>query len=144
MFLFKGALKKTWRFLTALFLTAFYALPLQAAMEVSGVSVFAVEAHQPTAIFMRLHNLGEEGVNLVMAESDLSTRLELHGSRQGHMHALNAIEIPAQASVELKRGGLHIMLFDVEKTLHKGESMPLTLYFDNGEVIKTAAQVIGD
>ena len=55
------------------------------------------------------------------------------------MRQVPSIEVPADGSVELKPGGLHIMLLDVKKTLAVGDTLEVTLTFENaGEVTATA------
>lgn len=55
------------------------------------------------------------------------------------MREVPSIEVPADGSVELKPGGLHIMLLDVKKTLAVGDTIEVTLTFENaGEVTVTA------
>jgi copper(I)-binding protein len=55
------------------------------------------------------------------------------------MRQVPSIEVPADGSVELKPGGLHIMLLDVKKTLAVGDTIEVTLTFENaGEVTATA------
>ncbi|MEN9416974.1 MAG: hypothetical protein RI988_594, partial [Pseudomonadota bacterium] len=45
------------------------------------------------------------------------------------------IEVPPGKTVELKPGGLHVMLIGIQKPLKVGDSFPLTLRFEKaGEV----------
>lgn len=50
-----------------------------------------------------------------------SVRCELHDIRDGKMVEIGQLPVPAHATTELKRGGLHIMLFniadDIEETV---------------------------
>jgi len=51
------------------------------------------------------------------------------------MREVEAIELPAGKTVELKPGGLHIMLMGLKAPLKAGSSVPLTLKFEKaGEV----------
>lgn len=51
------------------------------------------------------------------------------------MRAVPAIEVPAGGRVELKPGGLHLMLIDLKAPLRDGEVIPLKLRFaKTGEV----------
>ena len=51
------------------------------------------------------------------------------------MREVSSIDIPAGRTVELKPGGLHIMLMGLTQPLKDGEMFPLTLTFANeGEV----------
>ncbi|MFZ7266857.1 copper chaperone PCu(A)C [Avibacterium avium] len=116
--------------------TALFPLVAQAEIVASQATIFPTEkAGQPSAIFMQLQNTGSETVNLLFAESQQPARLELHGMHNGKMHPLNGIEIPAKQSVSLKRGGLHIMVFDLTQPIPQGEIFPIKLFFDDGEVV---------
>ncbi|WP_040976760.1 copper chaperone PCu(A)C [Necropsobacter massiliensis] len=128
---------------TLLILTAL--LPLSAFADIIAEQpvVFATaKAGEPSAVFMRLTNTADQPVNLALAESALPSRLELHGMQNGKMLTLAGIEIPPHSSVELKRGGLHIMVFDSAQALTPDSEFPLTLFFDNGETLPLRAKVI--
>ena len=43
------------------------------------------------------------------------------------------IPLPAGQTQELKRGGYHVMIFDVVKPLQVGDKFPVTLKFQNGK-----------
>ena len=51
------------------------------------------------------------------------------------MREVKTIEVPANGSVELKPGGLHLMFMDIKAPLKAGESVPVKLKFQKaGEV----------
>ena len=96
----------------------------------------AVPPMQPnSAVFMRLENSGAEHA-LVAARSQVSDVVELHTHRKVDgmmkMRRIERIGIPAQASTELKPGGLHIMLIGLKRQLEPGQHVPLTLMFEDG------------
>ncbi|EGY35363.1 TerC protein [Aggregatibacter actinomycetemcomitans serotype e str. SC1083] len=129
---------------TPLILTALLPFCVSAKISVENATVFATQSpDEPSAIFMNLHNDGKEPVNLAFAQSTRAARLELHGTQHGKMLTLSGIEIPANGNVQLKRGGLHIMVFEAAKTLRAGEKFPLELMFDNGERVEVEANVVG-
>ena len=130
-------------FKTLFFMTALLPLGALAKISVTNPIIFATQqAGEPTAIFMELHNDGNEAVNLAMVQSSQPANLVLHGTQNGKMITSDGIEIPAKGNVKLKPGGLHIMVFDAAKALHAGERFPLTLMFDNGEKVATDAAII--
>lgn len=62
-----------------------------------------------------------------------------HSSGMMTMRQVDKIEIPANETVALEPGGLHIMLLDMQKTLAVGDTVEVTLEFANaGEVTATA------
>ena len=128
---------------TLFFMTALLPLGALAKVIVTNPIIFATQqAGEPTAIFMELHNDGNEAVNLAMVQSSESANLVLHGTQNGKMITTDGIAIPANGNVQLKQGGLHIMVFDSAKALRAGERFPLTLMFDNGEKVATDAAII--
>ena len=128
---------------TLFFMTALLPLSALAKVTVTNPIIFATQqAGEPTAIFMELHNDSNEAVNLAMVQSSESANLVLHGTQNGKMITTDGIAIPANGNVQLKPGGLHIMVFDSDKALRAGERFPLTLMFDNGEKVATDAAII--
>ena len=126
-------MKKILFFMTALL--SLMPFSLWAQLSVTDAVVFATQAQQPTAVFMTLKNDSDKSVNLAMVESPTGARFELHGTQKGKMITLTGIEIPAHGQTQLKRSGLHIMVFDISKSLINGDHLPLILYFDNGEIL---------
>jgi copper(I)-binding protein len=45
------------------------------------------------------------------------------------MRAIAGLDLPAGTAVELKPGGMHVMLMDLKSALAKGSTVPLTLTF---------------
>ena len=128
---------------TLFFMTALLPLGALTKVTVTNPIIFATQqAGEPTAIFMELHNDGNEAVNLAMVQSSESANLVLHGTQNGKMITTDGIAIPANGNVQLKPGGLNIMVFDSAKALRAGERFPLTLMFDNGEKVATDAAII--
>lgn len=57
------------------------------------------------------------------------------------MRQVPSIDVPAGETVELKPGGFHIMLLDVQRVIEPGETIEVTLTFESGEEIVTTAEV---
>ncbi len=84
--------------------------------------------------FLKIENKGAAD-RLVSASGSVSDEVQLHSMRMDgnvmRMEKLDkGIEIPAGGSVELKPGGLHIMLIGLKRPLKEGERFPLTLRFE--------------
>ena len=89
-----------------------------------------------SAAYLTLQNTGKRDQILVKAASPVAKTVELHT----HLHEngvmkmrrlKGGIAVPAGATVELRPGGLHIMLFGVNSRKIKGNRVPLTLTFSN-------------
>lgn len=77
---------------------------------------------------------GTAADRLVSASAGISKAVELHKMEMDgnvmRMRPVDAIDVPAGGSVELKPGGLHIMFIGLNKTLKAGDRFPLTLKFE--------------
>ncbi|MEO8385239.1 MAG: copper chaperone PCu(A)C [Betaproteobacteria bacterium] len=71
---------------------------------------------------------------LVKAESTAAGIVEIHDMKMNdgvmEMKALDAIDVPPNKAVELKPGGMHVMLMNVKKPINKGDKIPMTLTFE--------------
>ncbi len=89
-----------------------------------------------TGAFMRLKNETPEDIDLVEASSAVSGVTEIHETsmRDGvmRMHHVGSITIPANGMVELKPGGLHVMLMGLKQTLNDGDFVSIELKFSDG------------
>jgi periplasmic copper chaperone A len=94
---------------------------------------------------------GKDADRLLAGSSPAAAAVELHthvmDGGVAKMRAVPAIEVPAGGRVELKPGGLHIMLINLKAPLKAGETVPLKLRFEKaGEVevkVAVAAQAPG-
>ena len=57
------------------------------------------------------------------------------------MQKVDRVEIPAGGSVELKPGGIHVMLIDLQQDLVVGQSIEITLTFEQAGEVKVNAEV---
>ncbi len=72
-----------------------------------------------------------QAITLVKAEAKAAGSTEIHNMamRDGvmEMRALEELAIPANTVVKLERGGLHIMLLQLNVPINVGDTVPLTL-----------------
>ena len=84
---------------------------------------------------------------VVSASSPVAERVELHETiRDGdvmRMREVEAIELPAGQTVELKPGGLHLMLMGLKAPLKAGETVPVTLKFEKAGDVTVQLNVEG-
>ncbi len=97
----------------------------------------AVPPGQPnSAVFMKLKNTGDADRALVNAQSPVAKVVELHTHIKDKgvmkMRRVEKIAVPAKTEVILKPGGLHVMLIDLKQDLKPGDTVPVTLLFDDG------------
>ena len=82
---------------------------------------------------------------LIAASSPLTGRVELHTHLMEDgvmkMRQIEAIDVAASGTTELKSGGLHIMLFNVDPIPEKDSMVPLTLTFEKAGTVDIQAMV---
>ncbi len=118
----------------------------QAPVTASGAWVREPVAGRPmTAAYVVIENPGAEEIQIVSASSDASAKVELHEMiREGDMMKMSPVKsiiVPAHGKVELKPGGLHIMMFDLKTALKEGDTVSLTFTTNRGWTIKVPAAV---
>lgn len=82
---------------------------------------------------------------LIGAASPLARKAETHAMMVDagvmKMRAVQKIELPADVTVNLKPGGLHLMLVDVKRELKPGERVPIKLIVQDRRGAKTILHV---
>jgi copper(I)-binding protein len=98
--------------------------------------------------FMVIENTSDQVERLVKASvsADVAETVEIHETTIDEnsvmrMRPVDGIDVPANGRVELKPGGYHIMLLNVQKALTPGDKLPLTLTFASGQTVTIEAQV---
>jgi copper(I)-binding protein len=132
--------------LAATLFTALSCSALGAEVSIGDPYVRAVPPGQPnSAVFMSLENQTGTSQALVGAESAVSESVELHTHvEEGgmmRMRRIEKVEIPAGETVTLKPGGLHVMLLGLKQPLEPGETVDLTLIFEDGSRMPVQAPV---
>jgi len=99
-----------------------------------------------TGAFMVIKNGGDKDVKVVKADNPASKATELHTHlNEGgvmKMRPVAAIEIKAKGEAVLQPGGLHVMLINLNAPMKEGDSVPITLTFDDGSSKKVDAKVV--
>lgn len=113
-------------------------------VEISNARINPPLPGQTTGVaFMGLMNYGEDD-RLLAITSSVSDRIELHT----HLHEdgimkmrrVDGIDLPHHEAVDLKPGGLHVMLFNTSAAL--GDEVVLTLDFEKAEDLTVVAPVV--
>lgn len=121
------------------------------ALSISEPVVRAVDPMSPvnettgksmTGSFMTITNNSDEDITLVGGSSPVAGIIEIHEVINGEMVAMDGgLVIPANGSVELRMGGYHVMLLELDHALTAGEEVEVTLEFSNGETLSFTAPV---
>lgn len=111
------------------------------------------------AAYMVITNGGAEDDALLGVSADFADRTEVHetfttsaddtgedmgdmeGGEMMGMRPVESIAVPAGGSVTLEPGGYHVMLFGVQQVFDEGDTVTLTLTFQNAGQITVEAPV---
>ena len=89
-----------------------------------------------TGGFMLLRNTGATDRQLIKAASPIAGVVELHTHLNENgvmkMREVASIEVKAHGQTELKPGSYHVMLIELKESLKEGDTVPITLRFDDG------------
>lgn len=134
--------------LIAAFLASALTTAASAQVTVSNAWVRATVPQQTaTGAFMQL--TAAKDTRLVSVSSSAVPTVEVHEmSMQDHvmkMRQIPALTLPAGKLVELKPGGYHVMLMDLKQPMKAGDTLPLTLVFEDEagkrETVEVKAEV---
>lgn len=99
------------------------------------------------APFVTVYNGGNAPDRLVGVASPVAPDVMVHRSFEEEgtmkMEHVAAIPIAAGQRIEMKPGGLHIMLVNLKQPLKKGDQFPLSLTFERGGTKETTVTVYG-
>lgn len=105
----------------------------------------ATKADGLSAVYLTIENTGDQPERLLHAHCDVAGTVELHQTKMEggvmKMQPVDGIDIPAKGTVELKPGGLHIMLIGLTRDLNPGDEIELELHFDKAGHVPVKAVV---
>ena len=97
-----------------------------------------------SSAYLSLKNAGK-GDKLLSVSTPVASVVEMHSmSMDGNvmrMRQIDAIDLPAGQVVELKPGGLHLMLMGLKQPLATGSQFEMTLVFEQAGPVKVQVQV---
>ena len=129
--------------LTAL-ATLLIAAPALAQVTVADPWVRGTVAQQrATGAFMKL--TAPNGARLVEVRSPVAGVVEIHemtlDNNVMRMRQVPMLDLPAGKAIELKPGGYHVMLMDLKQPMKAGESVPITLVFEDKDKKRQTVEV---
>jgi len=109
-------------------------------LAVSDGWVRAAPAAGNSAAYMIIRNDGPAPDRLLAALTPAAARVEIHrtemeGGVARMVHQAEGLEVPAGSTVALEPGGLHVMLMDLVADLEDGQTLLLTLQFEQAGVM---------
>jgi len=107
----------------------------------------AVSTAKAGVVYMTLSNQAAMPDKLLQVTTESAASAGVHeiAEKDGMatMRPVEALDIPAGGSVELKPGGFHIMLMGLKAPMKKGDRLTLHLKFEHAGLIDVMAQVGG-
>jgi copper(I)-binding protein len=95
-------------------------------------------------IFMKIRNAGKTEDVLLSASVDLQgVTAELHDVKHNSMMKVDYILVPEKSDVILKRGAMHIMLFNLPVTAKEGQEFTVLLKFEKAGEKRVKAKFSG-
>ncbi len=96
------------------------------------------------SIFMTIANPGDGDDALVDARADVPGAVtQIHAVRDGRMVESKKLVVPAGGALELRPGGLHIMVFNLPKDSAAGFEFTLHLRFQRSGEKQTSVRIVG-
>lgn len=98
-----------------------------------------------TAAYMTIKNTSNKDIHLTKVSSDESIKTEFHTHNwengMAKMQKLASLTIPANQSVELKSGGMHLMLFKLTPGWQKEHCVIFMLHDKDNNAYKVMAEI---
>lgn len=117
------------------------------ALELSGAFSRATAPNAPVAGgYVTITNTGDTADRLIAASSPAAAQVQLHEMKmEGDVMKMAELEdgipVPAGATVTLAPGGLHLMLMGLESQLVEGQSVPVTLTFEEAGTVEISLDI---
>ena len=125
-----------------LFVFLFSTCTVHAAESLKVINAWSPEAPPVAKVmagYMTIDNLSNKDIKILSAKSNSFKRVEIHLTemKDGMMRMTKQenLTIKANSHIELKQGGLHMMLMDKLEPIKSGSIIPVTLTLDNGKTI---------
>jgi copper(I)-binding protein len=96
------------------------------------------------SVFMKIANSGEAEDILTGVKLDIPGAIaEMHDTKDGKMIRVEKVSIPANETVELKPGGMHIMIFHLPEDTKEGLEFNMHLQFERSGERQIRVQLTG-
>jgi copper(I)-binding protein len=96
------------------------------------------------SIFLTIANPGDGDDALLGAQVDAPGAVtQIHAVRGGRMVESGRLVVPANGALELRPGGLHIMVFNLPRSTGPGDALTLRLRFETSGERRTSVPIGG-
>jgi hypothetical protein len=105
----------------------------------------SIPGSQNGAVYLKIVNRGAADALLHADVGSAAQKVELHTMAVSNgvmkMRRVERFAVPAQGEAMLKPGGDHIMLFGLKSPLKVGDSLPMTLTFEQAGTVQVSVKV---
>jgi copper(I)-binding protein len=116
--------------------------PVAGELSVTGGKlVLPAVSGNPGAAYFTVTNGTAQAVSLAAASVEGAVKAELHESSGNSMTPLTGVTLGPGATAAFERGGKHVMIFGISKSLKPGDTAQLTLTFAGGKRASAPLQV---
>jgi len=121
---------------------------VKTSLEIS--NVWARKSMSPnnnSAAYMKVSNPTKQQITIIGASAiAIANNVELHESFVddkgiSRMTSIDKIVVPAESEIQLKPGGMHIMLFDLKRSLSTGDKFTIEIKIDGMDMISVESSV---
>lgn len=107
----------------------------------------SIGVSRPAAAYLSIRNEGIAADVLTDIKTPAANLAEIHKSEVkdglARMSPSGPVEVLAGSTVHLEPGGLHIMLMKLKRPLKKGDTISMTLFFENSGAVEVTVPVYG-
>lgn len=97
--------------------------------------------------YMTIVNLGDAAERLIGASSEAAMRIEFHDIEENDdgvvrmVRIEGSVDLPTGETVQFSRGGRHLMLMGLNRSLREGDEFNITLMFENADPVELTVPV---
>ncbi|NSC22632.1 copper chaperone PCu(A)C [Streptomyces albus subsp. chlorinus] len=110
-------------------------------LKVSGAYVPQPPTDKMAGGFLVVRNSGGTDDKLTSVSSDIAGVVEMHETTKRQMRQVKSLRVPAHGTLELGRGGNHLMLMDLERKPVEGQTVTFVLHFAKSGSVTVKAPV---
>jgi periplasmic copper chaperone A len=110
------------------------------ALHVSGWARATVPAQSGSAAYLSIHNAGPDADRLLSISTPAAASASIHSTSLAggvmRMRTAGPQVIPPGGTLQMKPGGVHVMLMGLKAPLKAGQRLPLTLRFQRAGLVE--------
>ncbi len=114
-------------------------------MHVTGWARATVPGQTGSAAYLSIHNGQRTADRLLAVATPAAAKATIHTTSTAggvvRMRAAGPLPVGAGQMVEMKPGGMHVMLTGLKAPLRVGQQLPLTLRFQRGGLVRTSVPI---